>query len=744
MTLSSQEIEVITEEKQILAKTYESLISQQSENSTKYIVEKHRARELTVQLVSTRRPEDKAQLASDEAVSHQLRDMKGSDSTVLESLLDCPYFARVVLEENSNGKPRKIEYKIGHHANPDCRIIDWRKAPLSKLYYEYQEGDDYAEEIQKQYREGKVLLRNTVEADRDVLKSLVSSKGAFRYEGNEWKKIAEANSRARLGSSSNELPSILSLITAEQFRTITEEASTAVIIQGIAGSGKTTVALHRLAWLLHKDNSDLNNDQAVVIVKNNSLRTYISQTLPSMRVNGVNILTYNEWALGHLNSISNMFGLPPYTIKQRSSPSSIIRLKNSIALLKTIEDYLEAAIDQLVYQIEKDIPWSDIPSGIKSVFDSLKNSSAILAPLSLLLTLRNSIEEAIRKTPPTHPKSSGLGVALNFITSTIKEQCNFAETLKAVCKDPKRILSNDETRLLDTELIVNYLKEFEESITNNQLMPGDEAILLRIAQMKLGGFIGPDGKPLRYGHIVLDEAQDFSAIHYALIMNSVTSPSQLTIVGDTAQSLDPDSTFPGWDKLRAYWGITEEESLRFVTLKVSHRSTLPIMKLADHVLGESRTDSGRPGKPPRWIKCNSDKDALPPLIEWLNEVRKRFPTSLTAIITSTRDEAREALSMLRPTFENGIRLCDSDAFTFESGIVISDIKSLKGLEFNSVLLWNPSSRGYPETTQGRNALYTAITRAETFLFLATWDSPSKLLPSNNSQLIRGEDYTKAG
>ena len=104
----------------------------------------------------------------------------------IETLLKKPYFARIILEEIRDGKKVNIEYKIGNASNTDCRIIDWRKAPLSKLYYEYKEGEEYFEEIQGREREGIIALRNTVEAKEDSIEQVMCRYGSFSKDGDRW------------------------------------------------------------------------------------------------------------------------------------------------------------------------------------------------------------------------------------------------------------------------------------------------------------------------------------------------------------------------------------------------------------------------------------------------------------------------------------------------------------------------------------------------------------------------------
>lgn len=307
--------------------------------------ERARSRELTSTMVGTRRAEDRSLLVSDEAVSHALASQHDDELTSLKKLAEKPYFARIVLnEEEPSGETRKIEYKIGYAANPDCRIIDWKKAPLSKLYYEYKEGDEYSETIQGRDRVGRIVTRNRVEISEGELKEVACRFGTFRRMNGEWigagTRSASTKDARKLGS----LPEILSLISPEQFRAITKDSTNAVLIQGVAGSGKTTVALHRLAWLLDPGNSDVTSNDCVVLTLGPSLREYIRSSMVPLGISGVPVFTFREWCgrqiTPHLPATLNKdsSGLVVLTPQLNRPSASVERVKRSMAVLRAIEE----------------------------------------------------------------------------------------------------------------------------------------------------------------------------------------------------------------------------------------------------------------------------------------------------------------------------------------------------------------------------------------------------------------------
>ncbi|MCB0353528.1 MAG: ATP-binding domain-containing protein [Bdellovibrionales bacterium] len=659
--LSSEEASLLEEELSIFEGVIKSLTEQRERIEGRLRTESNRARELTSQLVAATREEDKAMLASDEAVSHALRDQHTQSTTTLEKLVEQPYFARfVVEEEDQHGDPMELEYKLGFAANPDCRIVDWRKAPISKIYYEYKEGEEYSEEIQGREREGTVVLRNSISATQGSLRSVTCRYGTFHLEGGEWRKEGAGpigDPRQHL------LKNILPLITKEQFQLITEPSESALLIQGIAGSGKTTVALHRLAWLLHEDNSDIQAHEVLVLVLNPILKAYISQTLPSMGIEGVRIATYREWATEILRRTAPEFFETEAQLKfpETPSPIGISRLKRSLAYLSLLED--AAAV---------------------------------------------STEQSLR--------------AIDI----------------AVLQEAEQLIARDETKLLSRDLIDQAFTRARTLESEGSIDPLEVPAFLRLSQIKRSHLLELPSEGRYFRHVVVDEVQDLSAIHLGTLVGTVKTASDLTMVGDIAQQIGADADFPGWERLQQFWKFRQEYT-RYIPLTVSHRSTYPIMQFADHVQGRNSVSQGRKGRRPIWFVCRDEQQGVAAVVRWLTTAVERFPSSMTAVICASKQEAQYVLSLLKPTFGVAARLGDASSFSFEEGIIVTDVRQVKGLEFMNVLLWNPSRRTYPKNQLGRNLLYVAATRAQENLCITSWEPACGYLPHWTSKLVRGID-----
>jgi DNA helicase II / ATP-dependent DNA helicase PcrA len=738
MEVTKEELQRIKEEEDVVSEVIESLNHQMAYGTARWRHEEVRARDLTSTMVQTRRESDKQMLASDEAVSHQLRDSKAEELKTIEKLLEKPYFARIVLEEYQNDKPKTIEYKLGIAANSDCRIIDWRKAPIAKLYYEYKEGEDYSEEILGRERDGTIKIRNNVEIKEQKLIRVNCGLGNFENNNSTWSKTSKGGESRKNYSS---LPSVTSLITKEQFKAVTEDAESAVLIQGVAGSGKTTVALHRLAWLLHEDNSQLQQEDAVIIVLSPILKRYIECSLPLLNIE-VKVCTYSEWANFTLKKIiqgrfyseeldknSNEKKLKtPIT----TPPPGVLRVKRSLAILKGIEEYAQALRIRSINKLETDLNWLNLPKNIQQSFTIQKTRQN---PVGIFLEELKRL--ALSSKNSVHSKDSSLEIEklIAQIDFQLEILLDLPKNLLNILKAYNAILKLDETKLLDLDLLARTFEYTHKCFSDNTIDPSDEPLLLRLYQVLFGRIFLRSGIQGTWKHIVADEIQDFAACELATLVSSVEELMNLTFVGDTSQQIRDENNFPGWEALRKIWSLGEENA-RYSTLSVSHRSTLQIMQFAEHLSGEKRSSGGRQGKAPLWYHCRSEEKAISEALGWLQRVSEKYQGSLTAVVCGNHQEAVFVESLLEPTFHSACRLGTADDFNFDAGIVVTDIFQIKGLEFPNLLLWNPSANKFPESLRARNLLYVAATRCEENLCLVSWGTPSPILPHKDSKLVR--------
>ncbi len=646
MSISKAAQERISEEEGVLDRTLTSLQSSFASESAKFHRRAKEARSLTSQIVNSTRDIDKQMLANEESISHSLSGRAKEESDTIEELLESPYFARIVLEEDSGASKRIIEYKLGKKSHLDSGIIDWKNAPLAKLFYEYEEGEHYLEDIRDRERSGKILRKHKVKIVDSELSSFECAHGRFKKnKDGSW----QETTKAKLSSEGKfELPSILSYITAEQFRLITEEASQAVILHGIAGSGKTSVALHRLTWQLAQEPSP----NALVITPTEILAKYLKNTLEKLGVSGVSIYTSSTW----IRKISLESGIPEhYKEKLKMLPPHLARVKLSLAFVKTL----------------------------------------------------------ITKLDQYHSVSSHK-TCEDIILATLSETTLF--------------LDNDNSNLIDKKDIHEALGFTKENFLNSKYDYCDELLFLLIYKTKNFGSTLPS-----HSHLFLDEFQDSTPVELALASAFIKDKHKITITGDIAQHTIGSQLHQA--SMEALM-ITDTTRDSVHTLSVSHRSTLQIMRYADHIFGTQRTTDGRNGKPPLMILCDSQSSALKELISWIERVVKNFSGDPVLIITNSNSTSRDLHSLLKPAFDSAVSLLAEAPRSTDGLILIASLQECKGLEFPHVMLWDVSKTTYPPSSENRRKLYLAATRAEEHLALLVWDTPSNILPPLSSKLHR--------
>jgi DNA helicase IV len=261
---------------------------------------------------------------------------------------------------------------------------------------------------------------------------------------------------------------------------------------------------------------------------------------------------------------------------------------------------------------------------------------------------------------------------------------------------------------------------------NNQLDYYDMSLILKLIQLKYGGLPNKNGGISELDHLVVDEAQDFGPVEFSIMMDSVGDKRDLTIVGDVSQKILFSRKFIGWENILKNLNIKKDT---LIELEVSFRCTVPIMNLARKIEGRKDTVAfGRPGNPVVWHRAVDQNDFLETLSGWVNSLIKKDPYKLIALICRYPKQAMELKDELEKMISCEVRIGYRDQFSFEPGVMISNIHQIKGLEFDAVALINPSEELYPsKNVESRNMIYVGVTRAQEDLLIIGRDSFSKSL-----------------
>lgn len=600
----------------------------------------------------------------------------------IAKLKDSPYFARIDFreEQEEEGQP----YYIGRFAfqyENEPLVFDWR-APISGLFYDCEVG-----------AAGFMAPAGWTAGELTRKRQFKIRNGVMEYALESSANVQDDVLQRELSHTSDEkMKSIISTIQREQNQIIRNEKEGTMIIQGVAGSGKTSIALHRIAFLLYRLKDRLTARNVTILSPNKVFGDYISGVIPELGEEPIYEMSFGELAEIQLEGVIGFEPDRDPFETQDETWSERVRFKSTLDFVSLMDRYIEQ-LPEFIF-IPTDYVYGSFSAKGEWIRDRFlaygtcpvkKRLAMVADDIHDRFETDNIMEQEVPR-----PR-------------TILKQLNSMLTMKdtlAVYKDFYKRMGIPEYFVMAARKTLEWADVYPFLYLHSAFQGLKESHITR--------------------HLVIDEMQDYTPVQYAALNRMF--PCRKTILGDFGQSVNPNHLH-GLEDLRTIY-----DRAQFVELNKSYRSTYEIMRFAKKIHHVSALEPvKRHGEPPALIPCLDAADEIRKIREAIRCFRTGKNVSL-GIILKTDAAAKDMYEVLagydgveenqveeNQVEGNGEEACDISLLTrestsFQNGISITSVRMSKGLEFDEVLIPQADCRTYTSDFD-RGLLYIACTRA---------------------------------
>lgn len=612
----------------------------------------------------------------------------------LEKLMDSPYFARVDFEDDEDeGISALTKAYIGRSAfiwGSKTVVSDWR-SPVASLFYDFEPGPA-SFEAPSGVRQGRLTRKRQIRIERGKLSYAIDTDSSVRDE-----MLAQALSR----TADAKMHDIVSSIQKEQNAIIRNEGARTLVIQGVAGSGKTSIALHRIAYLLYRQKETLTSRSVAIVSPSRVFSNYISEVLPELGEEPV-----QEWSMHDLGALlvgkaARVQQPLSYADEDDSARRPRAEAKGSVRFAQSLTAWLDQALAGMLAEplfCPEDLPVSD--GAVSAAWLAERFDAYGSLPFGERLDLM--AEDVV-----AHHGAQSYGRAF----------------VRGGGAPKRRDIRTKLGRMMKAKDAVALYRRFLSDTGQGKLfarpekgmLEWEDAFPVALCRWAFEGAAAvPEALALR--HVVIDEMQDLTPIQHAVIARML--PGDKTILGDVDQLVDGRCGLTIQDIAGMHEGAEVVRLLR------SYRSTWEIAALGQRVKPtEGFQAVERHGEEPRFVRCKDTLGVLDAIDEalrrWKEEGRKTM-----GIICKSDGLAELYEAVIGTRCE--VSLITDATTVFPEGVALCSVRLAKGLEFDEVILLDVDDRQYA-TEADRNLLYVAITRALHRITILYRDQPSPLL-----------------
>lgn len=587
----------------------------------------------------------------------------------IQKLVQSPYFGRFDFSETASNK--KLPFYIGIYAFYDETdkvnlIHDWR-APVSTLFYDFENGPASYESPEGRV-EGDILLKRQYRIRNGKMEYMLES--SLNIHDDVLQKELSKSSDSRMNH-------IVATIQRNQNAIIRDETSRELIIQGVAGSGKTSVALHRIAFLLYRFREEISAKDILILSPNKVFADYISNVLPELGEENIPEMGMEDLADKLLNGkykFQSFFQQVNAILEKNDEAlQERITFKSTFQFISRINEYL-AYVENNYFNAETllagryPLPATYIEERFKAWhrLPVFQRFNKIVEDLERDLLFYNSYEIS--------------GKQRNDLRKSVKSMFRIS-TLRGLYKDFYDWMDKPE-----------MLK-----MANRNKYEFADVFPLIYMKHKLEGISSFS----KVKHLLIDEMQDYTPVQYSVLARLF--PCRKTILGDSSQSVNIFSSSSSAEIAKVFPGAG------IVKLNKSYRSTFEIATFAQYIIPDNELDPiERHGKTVKTIGFKNQAAELEFIKFQIHGFKESGHYSL-GIVCKTQKQAERWHHQLIETYPEAV-LLTADSAAFSAGLIVCSVHMAKGLEFDEVIVPGTSADNYHKDND-RNLLYIACTRA---------------------------------
>lgn len=680
-------------------------------------------------------------------------------------LVESPYFGRIDFKEHGSSETESIYLGTGSFLDEDMEsflVYDWR-APISSLYYDGAPGPAKYE-----------TPSGEVSGEMELKRQFIIHDGKIQVMFDTGVTIGDELLQQVLSHSADDrMKSIVATIQKEQNAVIRNDKTRMLIVQGAAGSGKTSAALQRVAYLLYKYRGSLRADQMLLFSPNPLFNSYVSSVLPELGEDNMQQTTfqaYLEHRLGKEFELEDVFTQTESLLNSEDTPEYRARIesityKSSVAFLDTIRRYKEMLEKEgmmfkpIVFQGKVVVSADEMAAHFYSYDRAVKLAGRIDLMREWLLKRLADFAQAEKKEPWVEEQMQLLDIEdYQRAFQTMRRKQNKKDTTfndhdvekdvlaRMVVSDRLKPVRRWIKRLRYVNVTGMYRRLFTDQALFRQAaidadsIPAhwEEICSLTLQALRDKRLLYEDATPFLYlkellqgfrtntaiRHVIVDEVQDYSAFQLEFLKR-LFPRAKMTVLGDLNQAIYAHGEALGsLENLVDLYGAEETE---VISLTRSYRSTYEIVDFTRQMIpgGERIVPFNRPGEAPRVIQQADEKSLDEAVIRDLRELHEQG-YNYVAVICKTAEESRQVHERLSATLQT--RLVTKTTPSFEKGTLVVPAYLAKGVEFDAVIIYNGSADVYRRESE-RKLFYTACTRAMHALHVYHIGEKSRFLPN---------------